>query len=143
MPEEVLFPRALINRILHQAQLSPANEICGLIGSDQGIPRTCYPVKNIDERPDLRFQMDPEAQIEAMRKMRESGENLFAIYHSHPSAPAEPSKRDLELANYPEALQVIISLSTKGVLEMRGFRLCEHGRSEEIVLRICESLPTG
>ena len=55
--------------------------------------------------------------------MRDQGEELFAIYHSHPTSPAIPSAVDLEQAVYPAALYLIISLNTKGLLEMRGFRI--------------------
>ncbi|MCI0654719.1 MAG: M67 family metallopeptidase [Methylococcaceae bacterium] len=136
MQEEVIFPRPLINQLLHQAQVSPDTEICGLIGSHHGIPTSCYPVRNIAARPAVRFRLDPEEQIAAMRRMRENHEDLFAIYHSHPSAPAEPSATDLEQANYPDALQIIISLNTKGVLEMRGFRFRASRPIEEIMLGI-------
>ncbi|MGH8549790.1 MAG: M67 family metallopeptidase [Methylococcales bacterium] len=139
MQEVVTFPRSLINQLLHQAQVSPAAEICGLIGSRHGIPTSCYPVRNIAERPAVRFWMDPQEQIGAMRKMRENHEEIFAIYHSHPTAPAEPSAIDLDQANYPDALQIIISLNIKGVLEMRGFRLRERGPAEEIILGICNT----
>ncbi len=66
--------------------------------------------------------MEPQSQIDAMRTMRESGEKLFAIYHSHPHAPASPSPLDRDEAAYPDALYLIISLNTEGVLELSGFR---------------------
>lgn len=97
--------------------------MCGLISSDGNGNFNLYPVQNVALEKDHLFAMEPEGQIDAMRRMRESGEELFAIYHSHPHAPAEPSLRDLQEAAYPEALYLIISLNTKGVLEMRGFRL--------------------
>ncbi|HEY9148296.1 MAG TPA: M67 family metallopeptidase, partial [Gammaproteobacteria bacterium] len=81
------------------------------------------------------FAMDPQQQIDAMRHMREGGEELFAIYHSHPHAPPEPSRRDLQEAAYPEALYLIISLDTKGVLQMRGFRL-HQGEVDRVDLRL-------
>jgi proteasome lid subunit RPN8/RPN11 len=137
MQEEVIFPRTVVNQLLHQAQISPDTEICGLIGSHHGMPRSCYPVKNIAGRPAVRFWMDPKQQIDAMRKMRENNEELFAIYHSHPAAPAEPSATDLEHANYPDLLQIIISLNIQGVLEMRGFRFRKNRPAKEINLGIC------
>ena len=79
--------------------------------------------------------MDPKQQIDAQRKMRDQGEELFGIYHSHPHSPAEPSDTDLEEAGYPEALYIIVSLNTKGVLEMRGFRLRD-GKAQQIQLEI-------
>jgi proteasome lid subunit RPN8/RPN11 len=66
--------------------------------------------------------------------MRERGEELFAIFHSHPQAPAEPSATDLELAAYPDALYLIVSLNTKGVLELRGFRIDASRAVEEVEL---------
>lgn len=120
---DIQIPRKLTNQLLHLAQLSPDLEVCGLIGGKNGLPTHCYPVKNVAEHPRQRFLLDAGEQISAIAKMREQGEELFAIYHSHPTAPAQPSPHDLELAAYPEALYLIISLNTKGILEMRGFRI--------------------
>jgi proteasome lid subunit RPN8/RPN11 len=120
---DIQIPRKLTNQLLHLAQLSPDLEVCGLIGGKNGLPTHCYPVKNTAENPQQRFLLDAGEQISAMAKMRELGEDLFAIYHSHPAAPAQPSTTDLEMSTYPEALYLIISLNTKGILEMRGFRI--------------------
>jgi len=120
---DIQIPRKLTNQLLHLAQLSPDLEVCGLVSSQNGVPSHCYPVANVAEQPRQRFLLDAGQQISAMAKMRELGEKLFAIYHSHPTAPAEPSTHDLEQAAYPEALYLIISLNTKGILEMRGFKI--------------------
>ena len=122
-PPDIQIPRRLTNQLLHLAQLSPDLEVCGLVSSQNGVPSHCYPVANVAEHPQQRFLLDAGQQISVMAKMREQGEDLFAIYHSHPTAPAEPSTHDLELATYPEALYLIISLNTKGILEMRGFKI--------------------
>ncbi|MGR9100602.1 MAG: Mov34/MPN/PAD-1 family protein [Gammaproteobacteria bacterium] len=121
--EEIIIPRKISNQLLHLAQISPENEICGLIGGRHGVPVSCYPVQNVADRPERRFILDAKQQIEAMANMRKNGEELFAIFHSHPHSPAEPSPTDIELAAYPDTVYLIISLNTKGVLEMRGFRL--------------------
>jgi len=122
MTQEIHIPRKIANQLLHLAQISPDREICGLIGSQQGMPHGCYPVNNVANNPAQRFLLDAAGQIAALKQMREQGEDLFAIYHSHPSAPATPSVTDLELAAYPNALYLIISLNTKGLLEMRGYK---------------------
>lgn len=132
---ETQIPRKLTNQLLHLAQLSPNLEICGLVGSKNGIPCTCYPITNIAEQPQQRFLLDAKQQIAAMADMRNEGEELFAIYHSHPKTPAQPSIYDLEAAAYPDALYLIISLNTKGVLEMRGFKISEHkAREVELIM---------
>ena len=123
MTQEIQIPRKITNQLLHLAQISPDFEVCGLIGSKNGLPTHCYPIKNAAGHPQQRFLLDAGQQITAMAKMRELGEELFAIYHSHPTSPALPSTNDLELAAYPEALYLIISLNTKGILEMRGFKI--------------------
>ena len=133
--EKIILPRHLVNHILHQAQISPEEEICGLITARQGRPQRCIPIPNASDQPQRLFAMDPGSQIDALRNMREQNEELFGIYHSHPHSPAEPSDTDLDLAAYPDALYVIVSLNTKGVLEMRGFRL-KDGKAEQVLLEI-------
>ncbi|WJW75939.1 M67 family metallopeptidase [Thiohalobacter sp. IOR34] len=130
-------PRTLVNRLLSQAQQSAEIEVCGLIGRDAEGRLHVYPVPNVAREPGRLFQMDPAGQIDAMRRMREGGESLFAIYHSHPHAPAEPSATDLQEAAYPEALYLIISLNTEGVLEMRGYRLGD-GHVRPVELEVVE-----
>lgn len=128
---ETALPRSLVNRLLAHAQHSPEAEVCGLIGARDGEPVHVYPVPNAAPDAARRFAMEPAAQIRAMAEMRARGETLFAIYHSHPHAPATPSARDLAEAAYAEALYLIISLDTRGVLDLRGFRL--HGGDVEPV----------
>lgn len=135
MNERLHLPRPLINQLLHHAQASPAAEVCGLVGAKAGVPVRCYPVANVAVDPRRLFAMDPAGQIAALRMMRERGEELFAIYHSHPRTPPQPSETDLAQAAYPAALYLIISLQTRGVLEMRGFRLRE-GTVAEVELEI-------
>ena len=133
--ESVILPRQLVNRILYQAQTSPDEEVCGLIAARGGHPLRCIAVPNVSADPQRLFAMEPAAQIEAMRKMRERDETLFGIYHSHPHSPATPSTTDLEQAGYPEALYIIVSLNTRGVLEMRGYRLAG-GEASQVQLEI-------
>jgi proteasome lid subunit RPN8/RPN11 len=131
---EIRLPRPLVNQLLHHAQSSPEAEVCGLVGARDGLPTTCYPVRNIAPEPERRYLLDPEQHVSALRAMRDKGEELFAIFHSHPAAPAEPSATDLELAAYPEALYLIVSLNTQGVLELRGFRIGADKKVEEVEL---------
>ena len=128
----VQIPRTLVNQLLHQAQLSPAQEICGLVGQS-GDQCECYPIENVATDASVLFALNASEQLAAFKTMQEKEQNLFAIYHSHPSTPAIPSTIDVEEANYPDALYLIISLNTKGVLEMRGFYL-NNKNTEEVEL---------
>lgn len=133
--KEIQLSRKITTELLHLAQMSPTQEICGLIGASNGIASTCYPIQNIAEQPETRFQLEPKQQIDALSTLRDKKETLFAIYHSHPSTPAIPSATDIELASYPDAIYLIISLNTKGVLEMRGFKIANK-IVEELILSL-------
>ena len=117
----VRLPRTIVNQLLHLAQKSPEEEICGLISRDRDGFKRCYPVANTAHDKKRFFALDSREQIAAMRTMREHGEELAAIYHSHPDAPPLPSLDDIVQHEYPDVLYLIVSLGTKGVLEMRGF----------------------
>lgn len=116
-------PRKIASQLLHYAQRTPEMEICGLISSKNGVPQTCYPISNIEQEPQTHFLLNSHEQIVAMKQMRENGEDLFAIYHSHPTSPACPSALDLEMANYENTLYFIVSLNTRGILELRAFKI--------------------
>lgn len=137
--DEICLPRKLTNQLLHLAQISPETEVCGLIGADaSGMAVSCYPIANSADTPQNRFLLDARQQIGAMKQIRDKGETLFAIYHSHPTAPAMPSAADIEQASYPEALHLIISLNTKGVLELRAFKI-EGKTAKELNLSLIEA----
>jgi [CysO sulfur-carrier protein]-S-L-cysteine hydrolase len=137
--EEIYLPRKLTQQLLHLAQLSPHAEICGLIGADaMGRPVSCYPINNIATFPEQQFLLDASQQIAAMKQMREKNESWFAVYHSHPHAPAIPSNADLQQAAYPDALNFIISLNTKGILELRAF-VYSGASAQEIPLKLIDN----
>jgi proteasome lid subunit RPN8/RPN11 len=127
---QIKIERPLATHLLALAQKSPEQEICGLIGATNRKPSTIYPTSNISRSPQAEFEMNAQEQINAFKQMREKQEHLFAIYHSHPTAEAVPSAKDLENIGYPDAYQIIISLNTKGVLEMRAYKLEKEGFAE-------------
>ena len=122
MNPELVLPRNLVNQILTHAQQHEHTESCGLISAAGGSPAHYYAVKNIAADPSTRFEMEPKQQIAAMKHMREHNEDLLAIVHSHPQSPPVPSANDMQDAGYPEAYYIIVSLNTRGVLEMRAYR---------------------
>ncbi|GIX22233.1 MAG: hypothetical protein KatS3mg121_1016 [Gammaproteobacteria bacterium] len=115
-------PRALVQRLLAHAQSEPEREVCGLIGARGGRAASLYPLRNAAPDPERAFLLDPAGQIAAQKTMRARGETLLAVYHSHPQAAAEPSTRDLDEARHAGVLMLIVSLGTRGVLELRAWR---------------------
>ncbi|GDX85681.1 peptidase [Methylococcaceae bacterium] len=130
MITEIKLSRQLTSELLHRAQISPAAEICGLISSKNNEPFYCYPVENVTTEPKNQFLFDSKQHISALKKMRKNGEELFAIYHSHPTAPAYPSALDLEMATPENVLHFIVSLNIKGILELRAFKIINQHATE-------------
>lgn len=136
-PDRLLLPRPLAVKLMHAAQLSPDAEICGLMSARDGVPHALYPVDNVADDPSRAFELDARQHIDAQRRMREAGETLLAVYHSHPTAPAEPSDLDWDGMGAPDALLLIVSLNTKGVLQTRAWRAVPSG-FEEVTLTVID-----
>ena len=137
MPALIELPRAAVNRLLAAAQSSPGKEVCGFVVRD-GDGCTIVPVRNVSSDPARRFEMEPAGMVEAFRHARDDGEEILAIYHSHPAGPPVPSVLDQELAYYPDLPYLVISLGTRGVLELRAFHLDRKG-STELPLRLVDT----
>jgi [CysO sulfur-carrier protein]-S-L-cysteine hydrolase len=121
-------PRAIYEELLEHARLDAPNECCGLIGGEDGVAKTVYRARNAEASP-LRYNLDPQDQFRIMTEIEESGEELAAIYHSHTASPAYPSQTDINLAAYPDALYLIVSLAD-GEKDLRGFRIVDGEVSE-------------
>ena len=98
-----------IDELIAHAREEDPNECCGMIGARDGRATTIYRASNAEASP-LRYNLDPTDQFRIMSEMEERGEDLGAIYHSHTKSPAYPSQTDINLATYPDALYVIVSL---------------------------------
>jgi len=120
--------------IRHAREAAPA-ECCGLIGgtikpfepSDPSASRarTLYRLRNVTANPELGYEAAPEDLFAAQRQMRQNGEELLAIYHSHPrAADPSPSETDVRQAYYPSATYLIIGLGGDGPV-VRAFSISE------------------
>ena len=67
--------------------------------------------------------------------MREAGIDLVSIYHSHPGGPAFPSATDVDLAYYPEAVYLIVSLMDRQNPVAKGYNIIK-GEITEVPLNI-------
>ena len=117
----------------HAREMNPA-ACCGLVGGAiDGRARNVYRLRNVAPAPLVAYEAAPQELFAAQRLMRERGEQLLGIYHSHPhSGEPVPSETDVRLAYYPAAVYFIIGLRG-GVATLRAFRISEHeGRWERI-----------
>ncbi len=108
----------------HARQAAP-HECCGLIGGNDARTQTVYPLRNVATNPFVTYEAAPEDLFAAQRAMRDRGEQLLAIYHSHPrSDDPQPSETDVRLAYYPSAVYFIIGLGNREPC-LRAFRISE------------------
>src|SRR5688572_5377984 len=112
-------------KILDHAKEASPSECCGLIGGSQEMALTVYQLNNIAPNPNVTYEAAPEDLFAAQRQMRERGEELLGIYHSHPrAAQPTPSETDVRLAYYPRAVYFIVGLGSD-VPVMHAFRITE------------------
>jgi [CysO sulfur-carrier protein]-S-L-cysteine hydrolase len=114
----------------HARREHPA-ECCGLLSGKNGLITAIHPVRNDADKPETRYFATPEELFAAMRQIREAGQALLGVYHSHPRTPAYPSASDVEMAFYPEAFYFIISLEP--TVELRAFKI-EDSKIEDVLI---------
>ena len=76
------------------------NEVCGMVHASNGVPVEAYRVTNTAASP-YRYEMAPLEMMRLESRRDETGETLFAIYHSHVASPAKPSPTDVRNAFFP------------------------------------------
>ena len=70
-----------------------------------------------------------------MMEIEKRGWQVAAIYHSHTRSPAYPSQTDVNLAFYPDALYMIVSLQDLEQPELRAFRIVDR-QIDEVELAV-------
>lgn len=130
----------------HSLTLSPAHwnamrrhvtaesplEACGLLAGKMGVVEAVLTVKNA-AGSQVRYRMEPRAQLRALERIEADGQNLLAIFHSHPKGPAVPSPTDINEAAY--AVVHIIWARVGRRWNARGFWI-EEGHAAEVPLNL-------
>lgn len=101
--------RDIYYQILYYCLSQKPLEACGLLSGSNYMINTLWPIENIDKSP-VSFTMNEAETKKALDKIKEKNEKLYAVFHSHPTAPPYPSAYDIEHFNYPMSY-VIVSLN--------------------------------
>lgn len=123
--------RAELKQILRHCEQEYPYEACGILAGKGGVVEKVYLMENVSETPQTCYFMKPEEQLKVFKEMRSLNLEMLAIYHSHINFPAYPSRRDLELAFYPDVSYLIISLGKESVLEIKSFKISDQEIIEE------------
>lgn len=122
----------IINELFEQGKAEAPLEACGYLAGKSKRVERYYPMINIDKSND-HFSLDPEEQFKVLKKVINEGFTILAVYHTHPTSPARPSKEDIRLASDPNMVYVIISLLNKDCV-IKAFRIKQGKVTEEAVI---------
>ncbi len=120
-PERLSLPAEIRDEIIANALADLPNESCGLVAFSNEHPVKVFRGTNVLDSP-TRFRMADAEVVRAIEEMDRHKWHMGAIYHSHPSSPAMPSDTDLDEANWPDALMLIVSLAGAEP-DLKGYRI--------------------
>jgi proteasome lid subunit RPN8/RPN11 len=123
----VVVPAALRRELEAHADAEAPNEACGLIAIRDGVAQRFLPAENAAASP-YRFELRPRDPMDFF--LEDEGYEL-AVFHSHPTDRAEPSRTDVENIGLWEGKPYLILSRPTG--ELRAWRIAA-GKAEELVL---------
>ena len=136
MPGSLRLSQAQLDTIIEHARACKPEEACGVLAGDgDGTVRRVFPMENAEHSQTF-YLMDSQEQFRVFDEIERGALELVAIFHSHPHSPAFPSARDRELAFYPDAVYLIVSLMNQDP-DWHAFRIVD-GDCREIDILVEE-----
>ncbi len=127
---KLLLPQTLYQAMVAHAVAERPNECCGLLagtpGPDVVTALRHFPLVNAAATPAIEYLSEPRSMFTADRAIRAAGLDVVAVYHSHPTSAAMPSKKDVATNYSDSVMNLIISLQT-GQPELRAWWLFDAG----------------
>jgi len=74
----------ILTAILEHGRREEPNEACGYLAARDGVVIQHIGLTNIDAAPE-HYTMDPAEQFAAIRRIREEGMQVVAVYHTRPA----------------------------------------------------------
>ena len=136
-PMSIKIPRLLIAELITHAMRDDPNECCGLLLGVGDEAVEIHRMSNVDRKPISRYTMQSGELVAAQEKLKETGRELVAIYHSHTFTQGYPSKTDIANAVKVAAIStrhVIVSLVEKSRPVVRAFSINGDAEVTELVV---------
>lgn len=105
--------------ILAGLKTAPEGEVGGIV--------QVYPMRNVEDSP-VGYSLDPKEQLQLEKLMRQRGQRMRAIYHSHTATEAYPSPVDVRLAISPDIAYVLVSLMDRSKPVLKSYRIDDDGK---------------
>ncbi|MBI4898251.1 MAG: M67 family metallopeptidase [Actinobacteria bacterium] len=123
------FTQSQIDELVQHARDDLPNECCGVIGSRDGTVESVYRAVNGAASP-LRYELESRDLLRIFNAIDDADQQVGAIYHSHTRSAAYPSQTDINLALYPDALYIIVSLADADAPDVKAFSIVDRKVSE-------------
>ena len=127
-PFRLRVPPPLVEAVVAHARAALPNEcvgfLAGTLAGGVGTATQCLPLVNELASPTA-FLTEPRSVLAAFRAMRAAGTELLAVYHSHPTSPPVPSRRDVAENTYGPGYPWVIVGLAGGEPEVRAWWLGE------------------
>ena len=138
MPFRLLLPRQIYEEMIAQAKAELPNECCGLLAGRteaEGSARVLHRYALVNALASAtRYESEAHGLLHAHVDARRNGTEFLAVYHSHPTSPAIPSRTDVASNYWEGVIHFIISLE-KEPADMQGWWLsAENYQQAEWVL---------
>jgi proteasome lid subunit RPN8/RPN11 len=104
-------PRAIAEELVAHARAGLPDEACGILSGTGAAVTRFHPAVNGDASP-YRYSIASQDLLRIVTEIEDADDEILAIYHSHTQSPAFPSRTDVELAFWPDAAYLIVSLAT-------------------------------
>ena len=103
-------PRAIAEELVAHARAGLPDEACGILSGTGATVTRFHPAVNGDASP-YRYSIESQDLLRIVTEIEDADDEILAIYHSHTQSPAFPSRTDVELAFWPDAAYLIVSLA--------------------------------
>jgi proteasome lid subunit RPN8/RPN11 len=117
--------KAVFDEIIAHAREGKPQEVCGILRGRGNSAFELVRGRNVAPDPVMDYVIDSQTLLRQF-DFEEGGDEMVAVYHSHPVSPAYPSGSDAWNAHYPDVVYIICSLEGDAAPDVRGYRLQDH-----------------
>ena len=115
IPFQLLVTEGFLNEMLNHAIEELPFECCGVLGGrfetreteKIGVVSTVYKLENL-LKSETEFLSSAESMLNVVKGLRQKGEEMLVVYHSHPVSFPKMSKKDLDMIDGTNLLHLIV-----------------------------------
>jgi len=138
MLEQIFLPQSVFRHLRDYVISGNSGEVCGLLCGTGDTVKMVYEVRNVAPNPTREFEMEPKALYEALVSIERTGQQLQAIFHSHPpdSRPGLSSADLAGLWGYTHVLHIVIVPESNDIA-LKAFNILS-GVPAEVTINIVD-----